>query len=259
MAARSLNDGLGDWRIAAAARLAKDLSAAFPGGPSHKAGTPVYQTELVQTKTGDYLSFLTPSATAMAFSIAIAAARQARSLFSALTYDRVLTPHGPGKAISNARIGELFDFFEQCMISVTFSFQALEVYANHTIARHARDAMEVKRGKNTVLLDPSELERQLSTEEKLGSVLPRIRDVATPKGKAVWDKFRVLKDTRDATIHLKSRDTRNAKESGKEHLFFQFLNVDPSTFPKAAAEMVRHFEKGRVPRWLSALEGEDGI
>lgn len=259
MAAPSLDDDLGDWRIAAAGRLAKDVPAAFPGGPSHEAGTPVYQTELVQTKTGEYLGFLTPSATAMAFSIAIAASRKARTLFDALTYDRVLTPHGPGKSISNARTGELFDFFEQCMISVTFSFQALEVYANHTIARHARDAMEVKRGKNIVRLTPSELERQLSTEEKLGSILPKLRDVATPKGKAVWDKFVVLKDTRDATIHLKSRDTRNAKGSGKEHLFFKFLNLAPSSFPNAAKEMVKHFEKGRVPRWLSALEPSDGI
>jgi hypothetical protein len=259
MAARSVDDGLGDWRIAAAARLAKDLPGAFPGGPSHRAGTPVYQTELVQTKTGEYLGFLTPSATAMAFSIALAASRKAKGLFDAVTYDRVLTPHGPAKSISNARTGELFDFFEQCMISATFSFQALEVYANHTIARHARDAMEIKRGKKLVRLTPSELERQLSTEEKLGSVLPKIRNVATPKGKAVWDKFLVLKDTRDATIHLKSQDMRNTKGSGKEHLFFNFLNLEPSSFPKAAKEMVEHFEKGHMPRWLSALNSGDGI
>ncbi len=251
-----LADGLGDWRIAAAARLAKDMPAAFPGGPSHKAGAAVYHTELIQTKAGEHLAFLTPSATAMAFNVAVTASRKAKTLFEALTYDRILTPHGPGKAISNARIGELFDYFEQCMISVTFSFQALEVYANHTIARHLKDAMEVKRGKNTVRLAPPELERQLSTDEKLASVLPKIRNVPTPKGKAVWDKFKVLKDTRDATIHLKSRDTKSERDSGKEHLFFQFLNIDPSHFPKAAEEMVRHFEKGHAPRWLSALHIE---
>jgi len=174
--------------------------------------------------------------------------------FSRLTYDSVLTPDGRGRSVSKARTGELFDFFEQCMITVTFSFQALEVYSNHTISRHLRNSMEIKRGKNTLLLTPSELERQLSTDEKLGSVLPKIRKVPTPKGKAVWDKFKVLKDTRDATVHLKSQDMRASSKSGKEHLFFQFLNVDPSRFPQAAEEMVRYFERGKTPRWLSALD-----
>lgn len=250
----NIEDGLGDWRIAAASRLAKDLATAFPGGPSHKAGTAVYQFELVQTPTGENLGFLTPSATALAFSIALSASENARRLFKALTYDSVLTPHGRGKSISSERTGELFNFFEQCMITVTFSFQALEVYANHTISRNLREPTEVKRGKTKLLLMPFELERQLSTDEKLASVLPRIHNVPTPKGKQVWEKFKVLKDTRDATIHLKSQDLKSSGKSGKEHLFFQFLNVDPAQFPKAAEEMVRYFERKHVPRWLSALE-----
>lgn len=81
MAIFELSDGLGDWRIAAVARLAQDLPAAFPGGPSHKAGAPVYQTELVPTSKGEPLGFLTPSATAMALSIALGASRSAKRLF----------------------------------------------------------------------------------------------------------------------------------------------------------------------------------
>ena len=249
-----ISDGLGDWRIAAASRLAKELAAAFRGGPSHKAGTAVYQTELVQTPTGEYLGFLTPSATAMAFSVALSASHSAKSLYATLTYDSVLTPHGRGKSISNERIGELFNFFEQCMIAVAFSFQAIEVYANHTISRNLRESIEVKRGKKRILLTPPELERQLSTDEKLASVLPRLLNVPTPKGKQVWEKYKVLKDTRDATIHLKSYDLKSNNESDNEHLFFQFLNIDPLQYPKAAEAMVKYFERQNVARWLSALE-----
>lgn len=247
-------DGLGDWRIAAASRLAKDLSAAFPGGPSYKAGTAVHQTELVQTPTGEYLGFLTPSATAMAFSIALTASNNAKRLFSTLTYDSVLTPHGRGKSISNQRTGELFDFFEQCMIAVTFSFQALEVFANHTISRNLRNSMEVKRRKQKILLAPRELESELSTDEKLATVLPKILNLSTPKGKQVWQEYKVLKETRDATIHLKSYGVKSSNKSENELLFFQFLNVDPLRYPKAAEAMVRYFEKDNVARWLSALE-----
>jgi hypothetical protein len=249
----NIADGLGDWRIAAASRLAKDLPAAFPGGPSHKVGTAVYQSELVQTPTGEHLGFLTPSATAMAFSIALTASNNAKRLYTSLTYDSVLTPHGRGKSISNERIGELFNFFEQCMVAVTFSFQALEVYANHTISRNLRESIEVKRGKNKVQLSPRELESQLSTDEKLSSILPRILNMPTPKGKQVWKKYKVLKDTRDATIHLKSYGLKSINESENQLLFFQFLNIDPLQYPKAAEAMVRYFQKENTPRWLSAL------
>ncbi len=249
-------DDLGDWRIAAASRLAKDLPAAFPGGPSHKVGTAVYQSELVKTPTGEYLGFLTPSATAMAFSIALTASTNARKLYATLTYDSVLTPHGRGKSISNERTGELFNFFEQCMIAVTFSFQALEVFANHSISRNLKESMEVKRRKKKVLLGPRELESQLSTDEKLASVLPKILGLSTPKGKQVWQEYKVLKDTRDATIHLKSYDLKSTNESENELLFFQFLNIDPLRYPKAAEAMVRYFQKDNVPRWLSALKME---
>lgn len=39
-----LGDGLGDFRISAASRLAEDLPAAFGGGPEYKAGTGVFLT-----------------------------------------------------------------------------------------------------------------------------------------------------------------------------------------------------------------------
>jgi hypothetical protein len=250
----NIDDGLGDWRIAAASRLVKELPANFSGGPSHAAGTPVYQSELVQTQAGEYLGFLTPSATAMAFNIALTASNNAKRLYAMLTYDSVLTPHGPGKSISNERTAELFDFFGQCMIAVTFSYQALEVFANHTISRNLRESMEVKRRKKKESLSPRELESQLSTDEKLALVLPKLLNLPTPKGRQVWEKYKLLKDTRDATIHLKSFDLKTASKSENEILFYRFLNVDPLEYPKAAEMMVKYFQNENKPRWLSALE-----
>lgn len=43
-----INNDLGYWRIAGATRLTADVPAAFPGGPSHKACTPVYQTTHIE-------------------------------------------------------------------------------------------------------------------------------------------------------------------------------------------------------------------
>ena len=40
------SDDFGDWRIAVVTTLTSDITAAFPGGPSHKVGTPVYVSSL---------------------------------------------------------------------------------------------------------------------------------------------------------------------------------------------------------------------
>ena len=173
------DDGLGDWRLYAVTRLAKDLPAAYPGGPSHKAGTPVYQTHLVQNKDGEYVSFLIPHATAMALNIAISASHQASELSKRIEYQEVQTPNGPGKSVTNEKSSELFDYFEQCMVSVTFSFQALEVFSNHTIFHELKQPMKVERKNKLTELTPGEIERQVSTEEKLAVILPLIKKVLT--------------------------------------------------------------------------------
>lgn len=247
------DDGLGDWRIAVATRLAEDLLVAFPGGPSHKTGAPVCQAELIQNSKGEFIGFIAPSATAMAFHIAIEASKKALGLYDMLTYDGVFTPHGPGKSISKERSGELFDFFEQCMISATFSFQALETFCNHTIVRELKQPMEFKRREKNIILNPQEIERQLSTDEKLATVLPKIKNVPTPKGKKVWEQFKVLKDARDSTIHLKSIDQYSANTTRKETLFFQFLNHKAVEYPLAAEAMIQYFVGNNKPRWLDLL------
>lgn len=244
------DDGFGDWRIAAASRLAEDLPASFPGGPSHKAGATVYQSSLVETESGEHIGFLTPSATAMAFNIAIQASEKAMQLYSLLEYDEVLTPNGSGKSISNDKSKELYDFFEQCMIVASFSYQALETFCNHTIIRELSEPLGVKRRKKRLILTPLELERQLSTSEKLSLVLPKIKGIPTPKGKKVWEPFKRLEEARDSTIHLKSKDQAT---TDRESLFFQFLNHQSTEYPKAAADMVRYFVREKEPRWLKSL------
>lgn len=244
------DDGFGDWRIAAASRLAKDLPADFPGGPSHKAGAAVYQSSLVVTESGENIGFLTPSATAMAFNIAIHASEKAMQLYSLLSYDIVLTPNGLGKTISNDKSKELYDFFEQCMIVASFSYQALETFCNHTIIRELTDPIEIKRRNKRVIFTPPELERMLSTSEKLSLVLPKIKGIPTPKGKIVWEPFKRLEEARDSTTHLKSKDQATVT---KESLFFQFLSHQSTRYPKAAADMVRYFVREKEPRWLKLL------
>ncbi|WP_372810185.1 hypothetical protein [Pseudoalteromonas nigrifaciens] len=245
-----MEDGFGDWRIAAVTTITADVPAAYPGGPSHKAGTPLYQSSLVQTEDKQNIGFTLPSSTAMALNIAINAAKNAKEYKDKIEYGNVATPEGAGLAVKHESDEDLFNYFEQCMIAVTFSYQAIEVFCNHTIARELKEAVEVKRRKKRVTLSPTELERQLSTEEKVSLILPKIKGLPTPKGKRPWEAFKNLKVARDSTIHMKNIDQQVLDT---ESLYFQFLSKDCEIFPKAAIAMIHYFLKDKEPRWLKKL------
>jgi len=113
--------------------------------------------------------------------------------------------------------------------------------------------MKVKRRKSEELLSPEATERTLSTEEKLKTVVPKLLNVPTPSGKAIWEKFINLRRARDATIHLKSFDQYPLGITDKETLFFQLLNHNPIEFPETAISLIRYFYTDQeLPRWLGA-------
>lgn len=250
------DDGLGDWRIQAATRLAKDVPAAFAGGPSHKTGTPVHLATSTRDTKNRPVGFVTPSAVALALNIAMKSADGAKELYAGLVFKDVLTPQGKGRNINYKDVELLYDYFEYCMIAVTFSFQALETYCNHTIANELTGTFDLQRRKDVKTYTPLELEREASTEEKLCNVLPVILGIASPKGKRVWENFIKLKRARDATTHLKSTDQYPNQYSktqvvDRDTLFYQFLNNDPADFPIFAIVMIKYFAEVKgVPRWL---------
>lgn len=245
------DDGLGDWRIQAASRIREDVPPAYPGGPSHKAGDAIYLVTSTKNSKNEPVGFVTPSATAMALNIAMQASVEASRLGGKLIFSEVLTPEGKGKSIKAKDIRPLFDYFEKCMMAVTFSFQALEGFCNHTIANDLKGTFTLPRKKELKAFTVIELEREVSTEEKLSTVLPGILGVQSPKGEKVWENFVKLKRARDSTIHLKSTDQYPPRDIDRDTLFYQFLNNDPTEFPKSAIRMIVYFaETKSLPRWL---------
>ena len=68
------------------------------------------------------------------------------------------------------KVRPLFDYFEICTTTIVFSILALETFSNWEIANKVSGAMKVKRGKKVEDLDVEQLERRLSSEEKLDIV-----------------------------------------------------------------------------------------
>ncbi|TRO37586.1 hypothetical protein [Ectopseudomonas mendocina] len=252
------DDNLGDWRIALVTTLTADVPAAYPGGPSHKKGAGVYLTTGSNDPAHGKISFITPHPSALAFSIAFEYARSAKKLQSRLARVNVVAPDGPVQAIPMANIPSLYDYFEQAMIVVTFSFQAIEAFLNNEISHTAQKEIRVKRKEKWQVLTPQEAERVLSTEEKAANVLPELLAISTPKGKKPWEGFKKLKDARDATIHIKNKDTYQI--SASDNLFLNFLTEDLESYPMAALNLVNWFYTNRdSPRWLKLLSERESI
>ena len=70
------DDGFGDWRIQAVTTLAQDVPAAYPGGPSHKAGAPVYLVSAAKNDEHNSIGFVTPNHPALALNIALGASKK---------------------------------------------------------------------------------------------------------------------------------------------------------------------------------------
>lgn len=253
-----------DWRIRTVTQLAKDVPAAYPGGPSHRAGALVLQATSGRDAKGENVGFTTPSAVALSLSLAMKSADLARELLTHIEYSESVSPFGQTQSVTHRTTPFLFDYFEQCMSVLAFSFQALEGFCNETIEAKVTSTYPLKRKKNILTLTADELERFASTEEKLGVVLPDLLGVPSPKGSRIWNDFVELKRARDSTIHIKSRDSnpkvKQISDLDDATLFHRFLGANVTTWVRAAVAMLDHFTSmGEEPHWLEHPKKSLGV
>ena len=170
-----------------------------------------------------------------------------------ISYERTVTPHGRGRSVPNDQAPRLYDFFEQSMMAAVFSFNALEMFCNQTIADKVPDTYTRTTKRRQEEFTAEKLQRQLSTEEKLATVLPEILEIDPPKGTPVWSDFGKLKRARDSTIHMKTPDAYVAGAVDSGSLFQEFFAMRSLLgYPIFAVELIRFFRKPdeEKHRWL---------
>lgn len=240
-----------DWRVAKAARV-QQVHNQPPGG-NIEPGDIAYLNTLTRDSRLGLVNFITPSPAALALSVAIKSAKQAVELRRSVSFD-LAAPGARERFATPEELPRLFDYFEQCMIAVVFSFQSLELFSNQVISDFLQGTFPLERKGTTTECSPAEVERLASTDEKLSLVLPHLLSVQTPKGRKPWDEFRKLKGIRDATVHLKSADHYVRGRVDTDTVYHQFLNTVATTFPRQALVMMRHFVSGESASWLDAAE-----
>lgn len=232
-----------DWRVLAKATLAKPVPPAYPGGPSHEAGDRLTVGTWTTGPEGERIRFTAPSLVALLMDLAIRGMRRAKTLRRTLAYENVPSPEGIAKCVAEPNIPHLFDMFQACVTTVTSAFGALEAFSNYFIAAKVTEPYSLIRRHGLQELQPDELPRVTSLEEKLATILPDVLSVESPKGKKVWEQFKALKSARDATVHLKNSDVYYGGKfsDGGTPLFSVFFQESVLEFPAYALNMIEHF------------------
>lgn len=246
-----VQDNFGDWRIRAVLTIAKDIPPAFPGGPSHKKGSPMYLTHVAKSKSNNTIGFITPDVSAMALNISINASKKASRIKGKIKYEKIISPWGDGISVTKETTQSLFNYFENFMTSIVFSFLAVEGYANSLISLEPNHLFSYKEQQFTA----NYVERNISTKEKVKYILPQITNRRINNSDRVWQDFILLKNARDAIVHIKYKDLFSNKDTiDDSSLYFNFLNNEPALFPKYGYEVIRYFEGDERTRWMIAFE-----
>jgi hypothetical protein len=99
----------------------------------------------------------------------------------------------------------LFNFFERFISHVVFSFTALESFTNEVVPLGYSYRTIDRNTSKEVIYSRDEIQRYISLDEKLSTLLPDALGIESPKGLHTWRDFKKLKKVRNRVIHLKQR------------------------------------------------------
>jgi hypothetical protein len=243
---------LPDWRIYFAAKVS-DVTG--PGSFGPKPGDIVLPMTETKIPDSGLVTFPVVSSYRLSLSIAIRASHEAKMLRKNVKFTGRIQGT-KARAIDLSTAPFLYDYFERTMIAATFSYQALETYANETIEQQLRDGktLLLQRRKGSEELDAESLQKDVSTEEKIATVVPMLRQLPLDKGGKMWQQFTILRRVRDSIIHLKSTDHYRPGETDRETVFYRLLKNDPRLYPRTSLAIMRHFSGGAELSWLKYAE-----
>jgi len=245
-----------DWRMQAVTTLAEDLITSW--GTKHDKGAPVKLTARLNYGQ-KILSFGIPNISALFLDMSHKLWVESQE---ELLNDETFI-EWKGKYIGNNIIHPkseaiLFELMQKRMASIVFAHTALEAFANEVIPENAVVTNERDDKKCTETYNKSQIERYINLDEKIGTILPQLYGVESPKGKKIWQEYLKLKTLRDRIIHIKS-DDRKSVSPEDETIWKELLNKRNPDFSLEAKGIIGYLiEKVKEkPRWFIKFPHEE--
>ena len=165
-----------DWRMQLTARVAKDWTSPWTGQTAPK-GSQLTLSSIIVFSKKKRLTIAVPNATALCLSASARSWREAVAIRRTAKIDSSLKSE-----VTFQSHTESFDYIERVIESVILAYTGLEAFANEVIPDkyeyHAHRRSEIIL---EVMTKPG-IERWMSLDEKLASILPDVLKVKSPKG-----------------------------------------------------------------------------
>lgn len=143
-------------------------------------------------------------------------------------YQNILKKEQNANKYSEHNRNDLYDYFEEIQSSIIFSYITVEGLSNAAIpSNYKYTRINEKRIKE--ILHKENIERWVSTSEKVSEILPKIFKSSDIKSEKFWSKFKELESLRNSIVHQKTieNDTELDEELYKKMLnpnIFEIIN-----------------------------------
>lgn len=242
-----------DYRLQAITTITNDWVSPWSGSV-HKKGTPIMAVAIINFD-GKQLTFGLPNMTGMFIDFAYTLWVESEHFLK--EKDRFLSSKSkfdvPNSIYPNSN-EQFFDLLQKRMGAIVFSYSALEAFANENIPDDYEYTSERDDKRCIEKYNKEQIERYLNLDVKLGSVLPPIMNMNSPKGKPIWNRYKQIQDLRDRIIHIKSHDRRSAPPAEKT-IWGDLLSKDYPNFALEAKDIIDYFLTKtpieKRPRWFN--------
>lgn len=252
---------------------ADDPSEIVPA-PDRRANKPIGIHETSTNKTAFFqkiikpkigsntITLALPNEITLAISVATKALQQAQKIKVDLERLSEFTD-----SIYDRNVGLAYDYLESIQVATIFAYKAVESFCNAVIP----DTYTYKKttSRSTEHYSKEQIERWISTSEKVASILPPILKCSPPQSENFWSDFKSLERLRNEIIHSKSSNTDAIlEELFAEHVYRyiqsamalleHFISIDPSNpiFPLGfGMSMVRVLNVEKAEDILGKIEG----
>ena len=129
----------------------------------------------------------------------------------------------------------------------------MQAFANEEIPEDFMHEAQRRPSGILVAYQKKSVERYISLDEKLSTILPKVKGKLTPKGSKVWTDYVLLRRLRDRLVHLKSIDRAHSKADNlfPKSIWSELLAPKQPNFPLIAKKMMLHFfDENNSYHWL---------
>jgi hypothetical protein len=121
---------------------------------------------------------------------------------------------------------ELYDLFEEIQTSIIFSYISIEAFANAVIPEDHKHERFNEKGIQEIW-NKENIERWMTTSEKVGLILPTIFKSSDIKAEPFWSSFKDLEKLRNFIVHQKTMENGTRLDS---EIYAEMLH--PTIFQK---------------------------